>query len=146
VAARKDYDDRITGARIPAVTTGQIYKGSIAFIVIQLLMVAAVIAYPKLVVGSLIDTGPKIDVDKAFELLMDKQTQDPSAPSNDPFAPPPPRQQEAPVSSDPFAPPPPRQQETPASNDPFAPPAPSADNDDPMRSVLEALKEDAQKK
>ena len=92
-------------------------------------MVAAVIAYPKLVVGSLIDTGPKIDVDKAFELLMDKQTQDPSAPSNDPFAPPPPRQQEAPVSSD-----------------PFAPPAPSADNDDPMRSVLEALKEDAQKK
>jgi len=129
VAARQDYDDRITGARIPAVTTGQIYKGSIAFIVLQLLMVVIVIAYPRLVLGSLIETGPKIDVDQAFELLMEKQTQDLSAPSNDPFAPPPPRQQDAP-----------------ASNDPFAPPAPSSNNDDPMRSVLEALKDDAQKK
>ncbi|MGA1286632.1 MAG: TRAP transporter large permease subunit [Rubrivivax sp.] len=146
VAARKDYDDRITGARIPAVTTGQIYKGSIAFIVIQVTMVALVIAYPKLVVDSLIDTRPKVDVDKAFELLMDKQTQDPSSPSNDPFAPPPPRQQDAPASSDPFAPPPPRQQEAPVSSDPFAPPAQNAENDDPMRAVLDALKQDAQKK
>ena len=32
VAAKKDYKDRVTGARIPAVTTAQIYKGSIAFI------------------------------------------------------------------------------------------------------------------
>jgi hypothetical protein len=67
VAAKKDYKDRITGAPIPAVTTAQIYKGSIAFIVLQLIMVAVVIAYPKLVLGSIIDTGPKIDADKALQ-------------------------------------------------------------------------------
>ncbi|MDP1901201.1 MAG: TRAP transporter large permease subunit, partial [Rubrivivax sp.] len=36
VAAKEDYKDRITGQKIPAVTTAQIYKGSIAFIVLQL--------------------------------------------------------------------------------------------------------------
>jgi TRAP-type mannitol/chloroaromatic compound transport system permease large subunit len=35
VAAKTDYKDRVTGANIPAVTTAQIYKGSIAFIVLQ---------------------------------------------------------------------------------------------------------------
>ncbi|WP_119157985.1 TRAP transporter large permease, partial [Caldimonas tepidiphila] len=34
VAPRSDYTDRITAERIPAVTTPQIYKGSIAFIVL----------------------------------------------------------------------------------------------------------------
>jgi hypothetical protein len=38
---RADYKDRVTGATIPAVTTAQIYKGSIAFIVLQVIMVAA---------------------------------------------------------------------------------------------------------
>lgn len=53
VAARTDYTDRITRASIPAVTTGQIYKGAIAFIVIQVFMIGLVIAYPNLVLGSL---------------------------------------------------------------------------------------------
>ncbi len=57
IAAKADYTDRITGARIPTVTTAQIYKGSIAFIVLQLLMVAAIIAYPGLVLNQ-IDQGP----------------------------------------------------------------------------------------
>ncbi|MGA1167888.1 MAG: C4-dicarboxylate ABC transporter, partial [Burkholderiaceae bacterium] len=35
--------------RIPAVTTGQIYKGSIAFIVLQIIMVAVVLFNPGLV-------------------------------------------------------------------------------------------------
>ena len=52
VAARSDYNDRITNARIPAVTTTQIYKGSIAFIVLQLIMVTAVIMYPNLVLDA----------------------------------------------------------------------------------------------
>ena len=39
----------VTGERIPAVTTSQIYKGSIAFIILQLIMVAVVVAYPGLV-------------------------------------------------------------------------------------------------
>ena len=53
VAARSDYTDVVTKARIPAVTTAQIYKGSIAFIVLQLIMVTAVVLNPTLVTGSL---------------------------------------------------------------------------------------------
>jgi TRAP-type mannitol/chloroaromatic compound transport system permease large subunit len=63
VAARVDYKDRVTGAMIPAVTTGQIYKGSIAFIILQLCMVAALMLYPGLVINN-IDTGPKVDLNK----------------------------------------------------------------------------------
>jgi TRAP-type mannitol/chloroaromatic compound transport system permease large subunit len=66
VAARKDYKDRITGQTIPAVTTGQIYKGSIAFIGLQVAMVAAIIALPGLVVEG-IGQGPNIDADKALQ-------------------------------------------------------------------------------
>ncbi|MFN0185311.1 MAG: TRAP transporter large permease subunit, partial [Aquabacterium sp.] len=68
VAAKADYKDRITGATIPAVTTAQIYKGSIAFIILQVIMVAAIIAWPKLVVQG-IDVGVTIDADKALEML-----------------------------------------------------------------------------
>jgi TRAP-type mannitol/chloroaromatic compound transport system permease large subunit len=66
VAARKDYKDRITGQTIPAVTTAQIYQGSIAFIVLQLVMVAAVVLNPGLVSGSLVK-GVTIDAEKALE-------------------------------------------------------------------------------
>jgi len=53
VAARNDYKDRVTGQLIPSVKTSEIYKGSIAFIVLQLLMVAAIITFPTLVTGGL---------------------------------------------------------------------------------------------
>ncbi len=53
VAAKSDYNDRVTNERIPAVTTAQIYKGAIAFIVLQVIMVAAVVIYPNLVLDSL---------------------------------------------------------------------------------------------
>jgi TRAP-type mannitol/chloroaromatic compound transport system permease large subunit len=53
VAPKSDYKDRVTGATIPAVTTAQIYKGSIAFIVLQVIMVAVVIAMPNLVIGGI---------------------------------------------------------------------------------------------
>ncbi|MBT9466941.1 TRAP transporter large permease subunit, partial [Hydrogenophaga sp.] len=62
VAARSDYTDHVTKQRIPAVTTAQIYKGSIAFIILQLIMVVVIIAYPTLVTGSL---GAKVEVDDA---------------------------------------------------------------------------------
>ncbi len=68
VAAKTAYIDRTTGKTIEAVTTPQIYKGSIAFIFLQLIMVGLVIAYPNLVVGG-IDKGPDIDVDKALRQL-----------------------------------------------------------------------------
>jgi tripartite ATP-independent transporter DctM subunit len=71
VAAKKDYKDRITGVTIPAVETSQIYKGSVAFIVLQLIMVAAVIAYPTMVTGG-IEKTVTIDADKALEQLQMK--------------------------------------------------------------------------
>jgi TRAP-type mannitol/chloroaromatic compound transport system permease large subunit len=49
VAARSDYTDEATKQRIPAVTTVQIYKGSIAFIILQVIMVAVVLFNPGLV-------------------------------------------------------------------------------------------------
>jgi len=85
VAAKVDYNDRITGARIPAVTTAQIYKGSIAFICLQLIMLTAVVLYPKLVIGGLANETVKIDADKAFEQLLeaDQARQEKAAPSMD---------------------------------------------------------------
>jgi hypothetical protein len=50
------------------VTTPQIYKGSIAFIVLQLIMVAVIIAVPSLVTGG-IDQGAKVDADQALETM-----------------------------------------------------------------------------
>ena len=69
VAPKADYLDRITGQTIPAVATTQIYKGSIAFIVLQLIMVAVVIAYPSLVSGDGAQ-ATKIDADQALEQMM----------------------------------------------------------------------------
>ncbi len=71
VAPKKDYQDRVTGQTIPAVTTPQIYKGSIAFIALQLTMVAVIVAFPNLVIGSLMDNGPKLDADAVFEQLQE---------------------------------------------------------------------------
>ncbi|MFM2448690.1 MAG: hypothetical protein RIS44_1140 [Pseudomonadota bacterium] len=68
VAAKKDYKDRVTNQMIPAVTTAQIYKGSIAFIILQLIMVAVVIAYPEVVTGG-IEKVELIDADKALESM-----------------------------------------------------------------------------
>ncbi len=62
VAARNDYKDRITGETIPAVTTAQIYKGAIAFICIQVIMVVAVIVFPGLVID--MEQKKAIDLDK----------------------------------------------------------------------------------
>jgi TRAP-type mannitol/chloroaromatic compound transport system permease large subunit len=70
VAAKTDYKDRVTGQMIPAVTTAQIYKGSIAFIVLQLIMVGCVIAFPQLVSGSLDIKPSGIDADKALQEMQ----------------------------------------------------------------------------
>jgi TRAP-type mannitol/chloroaromatic compound transport system permease large subunit len=62
VAPRSDYVDRVTRRNIRAVTTEQIYRGGVAFIGLQLAMVAAVIAFPQLVTGKADKVG-KIDLD-----------------------------------------------------------------------------------
>jgi hypothetical protein len=115
VAARNDYTDRVTNQRIPAVTTTQIYKGSIAFIILQIMMVAAVIMYPGLVTSGLAQEKG-LGADEILERLR--------APDSSPEA--------APPSIDPAA-----SQPEPGS---------SADNNDDMKALLDALKKDEAKK
>ena len=74
VAAKADYLDRVTGKKIPAVETLQIYKGSIAFIILQLIMVAAVITMPTLVTGG-IEEVELIDADKALQDMMQQKNE-----------------------------------------------------------------------
>ncbi|NBW46671.1 MAG: TRAP transporter large permease subunit, partial [Betaproteobacteria bacterium] len=131
VAPKIDYRDRVTKALIPAVTTAQIYKGSIAFIILQLIMVAVVIAYPKLVTDG-IDEGVKVDAEQALEQLFQLQTPAPG----DPLAPPAPPPPLGPTA-DPLSPP----------SGPLSPSvAPAAPAEDPMKALLEAVKDDAAKK
>jgi len=68
VAPRTDYSDRVTGRPIAAVTTGQIYKGAVAFIGLQLVMVGLIVAFPQLVTGN-IDSGPQLDPSQVLEQL-----------------------------------------------------------------------------
>lgn len=49
VAPRTDYTDRVTGETIARVTTGQIYWGSVPFIIIQIVMIAMVMIFPGMV-------------------------------------------------------------------------------------------------
>lgn len=49
VAPAKKYLDKITGKSMDPVTTSQIYWGAIPFVIIQIIMVALIIAFPDLV-------------------------------------------------------------------------------------------------
>jgi TRAP-type mannitol/chloroaromatic compound transport system permease large subunit len=60
VAPKEEYTDRVTGKRLAPLTTGQIYWGVIPFVVIQVIMVGIVIAFPQLVTGVL-DKGTGVN-------------------------------------------------------------------------------------
>ena len=49
VAAQEPYKDRVTGAVIAPITTGQIYWGAVPFVLIQVVMIGATIAFPGMV-------------------------------------------------------------------------------------------------
>ena len=49
VAPKIPYIDRVSGKTMEPVTTGQIYWGAVPFVVIQMIMVALVIAFPSMV-------------------------------------------------------------------------------------------------
>ncbi len=53
VAPFREYVDKASGKLTAPVTTGQIYWGAVPFVVIQVVMVAILITFPKLVTGSL---------------------------------------------------------------------------------------------
>jgi tripartite ATP-independent transporter DctM subunit len=58
VAPKEDYIDRVSGTRLARVTTGQIYWGAVPYVCIQVIMVALVIAFPRMVLYPL-ETGDK---------------------------------------------------------------------------------------
>jgi TRAP-type mannitol/chloroaromatic compound transport system permease large subunit len=68
VAPKESYIDRLTKKRMEPVTTGQIYWGAVPFVVIQMIMVGLVIAFPSMVMhykGTLSNIDPstiKIEV------------------------------------------------------------------------------------
>ncbi|WP_424626966.1 TRAP transporter large permease [Bradyrhizobium sp. SYSU BS000235] len=61
VAPKEAYIDRVSGKRMEPITTGQIYWGSVPFVIIQVIMVGLVIAFPAMVMhykGSLSTVDP----------------------------------------------------------------------------------------
>ncbi len=71
VAPSQPYKDAHSGAMTAPVTTGQIYWGAIPFVVIQLIMVALIIAFPNLVTydkAVAADSGaPIIDIQQMIQ-------------------------------------------------------------------------------
>jgi len=63
VAPRETFIDRVTRKRMAPVTTGEIYWGAVPFVVIQVIMVGLVIAFPAMVMHYK-GTGPKVDPSK----------------------------------------------------------------------------------
>jgi TRAP-type mannitol/chloroaromatic compound transport system permease large subunit len=126
VAAKFDYRDRVTKEVIPAVTTTEIYKGSIAFIILQLIMVAAVMVFPQLVTGG-IEKVEKLNSDQVMEQLqMPKSEEEEKQEAEDKKA-----------------------AEEPAKPGEEAKPGEASSKekeDDPMKALLEANEKDKEKK
>ena len=116
VAPNDDYTDKVTKKPIAKVTTGQIYWGAVPFVIIQVIMVGLIIAFPGLVSHGT-DEGEKIDADKALQ-EMSMPAEEAPAPELDPAA------------SAPEA----------AASDAEAPLA----DDDPMKALEEAVKREAE--
>ena len=119
VAPADDYTDKVTKKPVAKVTTGQIYWGAVPFVIIQIIMVGLIIAFPGLVSSGLVKEK-QLDSEKIFqELQMDSQK-----PGRD-----------APASTDGLL----EQSPAPAS-------APASNDDDQMKAIERALQEESKKK
>lgn len=81
VAPSVGYIDKVTRRHIEPVTTGQIYRGAIPFVVMQLIMVALIITFPSLVTGGA-ESAVKFNVDPLqFDAapLNNSEPEDPGA-------------------------------------------------------------------
>jgi TRAP-type mannitol/chloroaromatic compound transport system permease large subunit len=118
VAPNEDYKDRLTGQQVAKVTTGQIYWGSVPFVIIQIIMVGLIIAFPGLVSRG-DDDADKLDADKVLQELDMRTDEEKAAPPLE-------------AASDAEA----------AASDAQGE-APLAD-DDPMKALEEAVKKEAE--
>jgi GntP family gluconate:H+ symporter len=80
VAPEKEYTDKVTRKPIAPVTTGQIYWGAVPFVVIQIIMVGLIIAFPGIVSR---DKQEVIDLDKVKIEMPVETPMEP--PAGDPF-------------------------------------------------------------
>jgi GntP family gluconate:H+ symporter len=123
VAPSKEYTDKLTKKLIQPVTTMQIYWGAIPFVIIQIVMVSLIIAFPG-IVSSGLDKKEAVDLDKVgAEMMVNMPGAEPQAqtPGTDASAP-----QPGPDAGEPAP-------AVPAPN------AAAADND-PMKAMEEAMK------
>ncbi|RZI95070.1 MAG: TRAP transporter large permease subunit, partial [Variovorax sp.] len=122
VAPNKEYTDKVTRARIAPVTTMQIYWGAVPFVVIQIIMVGLIIAFPG-IVSSGLDKEVAVDLDKiGAQMQANMPTEEPAPPVV--------------PEADPSAPAVPGAEGTPA------PAAPGAAEDDPMKAMLDSMNKD----
>ena len=75
VAPAKDFTDRVTGRLMARVTTGQIYWGAVPFVLIQVIMVSLIIAFPGIVTGG-IAKKQAVDVNK-IQIIVPEDTPEP---------------------------------------------------------------------
>ncbi len=122
VAPAEDYTDRVTKMPIKKVTIEQIYWGAVPFVVIQVVMVGLIIAFPALVSSGL-SQETTIDADKA---LMQMQVEEQEAANK----------ASAPSGTEPSD----QTKLTPASPD--ASGKEEEAGDDPMKALLESIKQD----
>jgi TRAP-type mannitol/chloroaromatic compound transport system permease large subunit len=80
VAPGKEYTDKVTKKLIAPVTTMQIYWGAVPFVIIQIIMVGLIIAFPG-IVSSGLDKTEKIDLDTVvLEVQAEPASEAASAP------------------------------------------------------------------
>ena len=94
VPPKQDYDDAIVRRRIPAFTTGDIYKGAMAFVALQLVLVALAMWKPQLVLVGL-GEQQELDVDSVdltIEPMFDEEEDDEPLTMSPALPPPPPRE------------------------------------------------------
>lgn len=78
VAPGREYTDKVTKKLIQPVTTMQIYWGAVPFVIIQIIMVAAIIFFPG-IVSSGLDKAEVIDLDK---VVLEVQADAPELPAS----------------------------------------------------------------
>jgi len=125
VAPEKPYVDPVTGKLMEPVTTMQIYKGAVPFLILQLTMVGILIAFPGLVTGSL-DKKVEVNMDAVGAQMLDSLNQDMEEPYGQDEEP----QQQEPA---PGALPEPQPEGGDAS--------PGAEADDPAKALQDALQQ-----
>ena len=144
VAPDKPYIDRVTRKTMEPVTTMQIYRGAIPFLLIQLTMVGMLIAFPQIVTGAL---DPKVQYDmKNIGDQMRDALSDPAEGESygaEPFGAP---AEPAPDAAAPDATAPDAASDAASAPAPLTAPAGEAEPapaDDPMKAMNDALKKPA---